>query len=222
MLFTLIMLLIIAVGIAIFVYNTLRATAENVKESQSNIQVAIRKKISLINQLVETVKSYDSHEALVMLKVSDDLSPAALQRINQAAATTLMSVATAANRFPDLRANTNYQSLMSAMHAVEEQVMEARLRYNSAAKAYNVRRSGIPHVFIASQFGFPVAPYLDLESDEGSAVAFRTDNEERINKLLSDTTVAAGDLAKRAAAIGTDAARKGYAIAEERINTPPK
>lgn len=61
-------------------YNKLRLLSENVKEAWSNITVATRKKVSLVNQLIDSVKSYQESEKFVMLKMSDDLTVASLQQ----------------------------------------------------------------------------------------------------------------------------------------------
>ena len=58
--------LILAV-VAVWGYNSLRKLAENVKEAQSNVDIALRKKVSLINRLTEMANQYREGEKLVML-----------------------------------------------------------------------------------------------------------------------------------------------------------
>ena len=74
--FVFVIALILAV-VAIWGYNSLRKLAENVKEAQSNVDIALRKKVSLINRLSEMANQYREGEKLVMLKVSQDASEAA-------------------------------------------------------------------------------------------------------------------------------------------------
>ena len=52
----LVILVIVAIIFAVISYNTLQKMAQNVRESASNVQVAISKKLSLVNQLIEVVK----------------------------------------------------------------------------------------------------------------------------------------------------------------------
>jgi len=54
--------LIVLVLWAARIYNSLQKLAQNVRESSSNVQVAISKKLSLINQLIEVVKNYQTGE----------------------------------------------------------------------------------------------------------------------------------------------------------------
>ena len=70
----LVILVIVAIIFAVISYNTLQKMAQNVRESASNVQVAISKKLSLVNQLIEVVKNYQAGEQLVQLKVSQDNS----------------------------------------------------------------------------------------------------------------------------------------------------
>ena len=55
-------------------YNGLPSHAEEIREAWSNIGVAAKKQVSLIKQLIDVVKGYQTSENLVMLKVSDDVS----------------------------------------------------------------------------------------------------------------------------------------------------
>ena len=47
-------------------YNRLRRLSEGVNEALSNISVAARKKVALINELIDVVRGYQESEKLVM------------------------------------------------------------------------------------------------------------------------------------------------------------
>jgi len=70
-------------------YNGLRRLAENVKEAWSNIQVVARKQISMVNQLIDVARRYDESEKFTVLKISEDLSVSAVQRVIQQSGTVL-------------------------------------------------------------------------------------------------------------------------------------
>lgn len=184
---------VILVGVLAFLafrgYNGLRLLSENVKESWSNIGVTVRKQASLINQLISVVSSYAEGEKLVMLKISEDASLGTLQQMHQQSGIVLSAVNGMAQRFPDLKANGQYTTLMNSIQAVENQLEQQRQNYNAATKAYNVRRTSIPDVFYSKLLGFGEAPYLDFdgasEKDSGTLKNFVTDDGERLNQLLS-------------------------------------
>ena len=170
-------------------YNGLRLLSENVKEAWTNIGVTVGMQASLINQLINVVSSYAEGEKLVMLKVSEDASLGAVQQAHQQGGVVLSAVNGMAQRFPDLKANGQYVSLMNSINAVEDQLQHQRQAYNAATKAYNVRRTSIPDVFYSKLLGFGEVPYLDFDgASEKNAAAmqqFATDDGERLNQLLA-------------------------------------
>lgn len=181
---------IILGGIALFGYNTLRALSEGIKEAWSNIGVATRKQVSLINQLIEVVKGYQDNEKFVMLKVSEDSTMASVQHMHQQTNLMMSQLNTLAQRFPELKSDQHYSRLIDNMQSTENEIERQRERYNAAAKAYNVRRSSIPHVFYSKMLGFLAAPYLDFssgtaEQDMGVLKTFASDDGDRLNSLLA-------------------------------------
>ena len=189
-LFWFIVIVAAILGVAAFLgYNTLRKLAENVKEAWSNIGVSIRKQASLVNQLISVVSAHAEGEKLVMLKVSEDASVGAVQQMHQQSGVVLSAVNGMAQRFPDLKANEQYLSLMKSINDVEDRIETQRNTYNAATKGYNIARTSIPHVFYSKLLGFGPAPYLDFdgasEQGSGSMQGFVTDDGDRINELLS-------------------------------------
>ncbi|GHT96715.1 hypothetical protein AGMMS49545_22480 [Betaproteobacteria bacterium] len=207
-------LVIIAVGVVIWRYNGLRRLSEDVKEAWSNIGVSVRKQASLINQLIDAVRNYSEGEKLVMLKVSEDNSLGNVQQLHQQGGTMLSTVTGLAQRFPDLKADTQYLNLMDAIQDVENKLETQRQKYNATAKRYNVLRTTIPDVFYASLIGFKAAPYLDFDdtsAQQGQTLKdFASDDGERINQLLSD---AGSKVLRVSQQVGASALQHGKQIA---------
>ncbi|MDP1658228.1 MAG: LemA family protein [Methylotenera sp.] len=177
--------------IAFWGYNTLRSLSENIREGWSNIGVVAKKQVSLINQLQDVVKGYQESEKLVMLKVSSDVSSAnQLAQLHQQSSMVLSAVGSMAQKFPELKANEQYQRIIDSIQTCEAQLESARQKYNAAVKAYNVKRSSIPHVLYASTLGFKNAPYLEFDGETpllevGAMKTFVSDDDgERLNILL--------------------------------------
>lgn len=198
-------------------YNGLRAHAESIREAWSNIGVSAKKQVSLIKQLIDVVKGYQESEKLVMLKVSDDMSSAAaVAQMHQQAGLVMASVAGMAQRFPELKANDQYQRLISSIQECESALERSRQHYNSTVKAYNTLRSSIPNVFYAATLGFKTAPYLEfdgnnMQTEIGTLATFSADDDgERLNQMLG----AAGSSAKR---LGGRALSGGVQLANKAI-----
>ena len=191
-LFTFLLFVVIVVAvIAFWGYNTLRSLSENIREGWSNIGVVAKKQVSLINQLQDVVKGYQESEKLVMLKVSSDVSSANhLAQLHQQSSMVLSAVGSMAQKFPELKANDQYQRLIDSIQTCEAQLESSRQKYNASVKFYNVARSSIPHIFYASTLGFKNAPYLEFDGETpllevGAMKAFVSDDDgERLNILL--------------------------------------
>lgn len=233
---------VLVIGVAILAwcafrgYNGLRLLSENVKEAWSNIGVSVRKQASMINQLINVVSSHAEGEKLVMLKVSEDASLGAVQQMHQQGGMVLSAVNGLAQRFPDLKSNTQYLSLMQSINAVENQLEQQRQGYNAATKQYNVQRTSIPHVFYSKLLGFGPAPYLDFdgasERDVAAMQSFNTDDGERLNQLLgkAGNTVrevtqqagqAAGQMGQKAVVQGRQILQAARAQIEDATMTRP-
>jgi LemA protein len=193
-LFQLAIFVAIVLGIIAFLgYNKLRALSESIKEAWSNIGVVGRKQASLINQLIDVVKGYQESEKLVMLKVSEDMSNTAnVAQMYQQSGVVLSSVNGLAEKFPELKANQQYQRLIDSIQSCESQLEEARAAYNRTVRNYNTSRSSIPTIFYAPVLGFTAAPYLEFDGnnqimDMGTLKSFSADSDgERLNALLGN------------------------------------
>jgi LemA protein len=208
--------IVIVLGvIALFGYNALRHLSEAIKEAWSNIGVTAKKQVSLINQLIEVVKGYQESEKFVMLKVSDDVSSAAgVAQLYQQSGAVMSSISGMAQKFPELKANDQYQRLIDSIQACEGQLENVRQSYNSAVKVYNSKRSSIPHVFYATTLGFRVAPYLEfsgneISADVGAMQSFTSGADgDRLNALLSSAGSSALKLGGKAFNSGANMASK--------------
>lgn len=179
---------IIFAAVAVWGYNTLRKLAENVKEAQSNVDIALRKKVSLINRLSEMANQYREGEKLVMLKVSQDASEAAMRDAYQQSGTVLATIQGMAQRFPELKATDQFKELLPAIDRAESDLQNWRVRCNATIKDYNSHRSALPHTLYAGLLGFRPARYLELESTESADSMVErpifSDDGDRVNELL--------------------------------------
>jgi LemA protein len=174
--------------VAVWGYNSLRNLHENVKEAKSNIEVALRKKISLTNQLIDLAMKYMDRESLVQMKISQDTTAASMQQMYQQTGTVLSTIQGMAQKFPDLKTSQQYMALAPEIAKCEEDLQMFRMMCNSAIKEYNKKRSSMPTVFYAGFVGFRPERYLELESTESTGASVQReisgDDGERINELL--------------------------------------
>ncbi|WP_151750529.1 LemA family protein [Acinetobacter sp. TUM15131] len=205
-------LFLIVMYLLLKAYNTLQAKAEFIKSSLSNISVSLQKKVNLINQLIDVVKNYQDGEQLLHLTISKDVTKAneivSGQRESQVA---LMGIQGLVQRYPDLKANEQYQSLMQSIKAVEDEIGHQRETFNHYVREYNTKRGSIPTVFIANALKFSEAPYLDfsVENTEQHILKdFHTDSAEHLTALLGSAKTSLLDGSKTLANKALDTSKR--------------
>ena len=182
-------IIIIAVVVAIVViggfillgmYNGLIRSRNRVKEAWSGIDVQLRRRASLVPNLVETVKGYASHERETFEEVTRARSAVeqAGSISDAAAANNMLTGAlrhlfAVAEAYPELQAAENFRELQRELSDIEEKIAFARQFYNTNVLDYNNRLQTVPTVFIANMFGFTREEFF--EADEEGRAEVRVD-----------------------------------------------
>ena len=169
-------LLLIVVIWIVGIYNGLVALKHNISEAWSNIDVLLKQRYDELPKLVEACKQYMSFEQETLSRVIE-----ARNLANQARATgNVAAVGTAevalkgavtqlfglAESYPDLKANNNFQQLMTRISALEDSISDRREFYNEAVNLNNTRREEFPDLVLARMFGFAAADLLTFEPEE--------------------------------------------------------
>ncbi|GGM13247.1 LemA family protein [Dactylosporangium sucinum] len=167
---------------AVSAYNSLVKARNQVEASWAQIDVQLKRRHSLIPNLVETVKGYAAHErstleAVVTARnVAVHAAPQGLGR--QAEAEGMLTQALGrlfalAEAYPDLKANQGFLQLQAELAATEEKIAYARQFYNSAIQTYNQRIQTLPTNIVAGIGGFRIQPYFEATGAERADVNVR-------------------------------------------------
>ncbi len=180
--------LFIVIGISgwlVYQYNSIQSLFQGIKESHSNIQVAMKKRLDLANKLMEIAANYADHETMTHLGVAKLESPAGLDGEDRRGI--LGSFQNFARNYPALQANETYQVLMDQLEDIEVGLQRRRETYNRSVREYNTSISTIPMVFVADSLGFGSMPYFDaLAADEVAGLAeFKTGDVKELKSFLS-------------------------------------
>ena len=171
----LIVVVLIIAFVLVGMYNGLVRSRNRVKEAWSGIDVQLRRRASLVPNLVETVKGYAEHERETFEEVTR--ARAALEQAgtvqDAAAANNMLTGAlrhlfAVAENYPQLQAAENFRMLQSELSDIEEKIAFARQFYNSNVLDYNNRLQTVPTVFIANMFGFTREEFFEAD-EEGRA-----------------------------------------------------
>jgi LemA protein len=169
---------IIIVGgiILVGMYNGLVQARLRVKEAWSGIDIQLKRRSSLIPNLVETVKGYASHERETLENVTRarsqlDNAGTAQQaaQANNMLTQALRSLFAVAEAYPDLKANQNFLELQRELTDTEEKIAYARQFYNRNVLSYNTKVHTVPTVFLANMFGFTPEEFFEVEDEADRA-----------------------------------------------------
>ena len=154
-------------------YNSLVTMDEGVKAAWAQVENQLQRRYDLIPNYVETVKGYAKHEKEVFLKVTKARSKvgragaisekiAANNQLSSALARLLVVV----ERYPDLKANTNFIRLQDELAGTENRISVERRRFNEAVRVYNTKIRSFPTNLIAGMFGFEKATFFEVPKEK--------------------------------------------------------
>ena len=173
----LIAIIVVAVIVLIIVlflwstYNGLVRARIHVKEAWSGIDVQLKRRSSLIPNLVETVKGYAAHEKGVFENVAaaraglmNAQGPAASAQADNILTQALGRLFAVAEAYPELKANQNFLELQRELTDTEDKIAYARQFYNTNVGSFNQRIQVFPNVLIAGMFHFESAEFYEAEA----------------------------------------------------------
>ena len=169
---------------AIGIYNRLVNERNRVRNAFAQIDVQLTRRHDLVPNLVEAVKGYMKHEretleavikarnaaasALDAAKI-DPSNAAAIQQLGQQEGilgNVLGRLFALSEAYPDLKANENMLHFQEELTTTENKVAFARQAFNDSVMGYNNTAENFPNNIVAGMFGFQLASFLEIESEE--------------------------------------------------------
>ena len=135
-------------------YNTMQANEEAVKAAWGDVEASYQRRTDLIPNLVEVVKGYAKHEKETLMAVTEarakvgsiqmskDMinNPGAFAQFQQAQgamSSALSRLMVVVEKYPDLKANQNFQDLQNQLEGTENRINVARVRFNKSVETFN-------------------------------------------------------------------------------------
>lgn len=180
---TLGIVLVVVIAVLLWVigaYNKLVRGRNRVREAWSGIDVQLRRRASLVPNLVETVRGYAAHERGVFDEVARARGAlhqadgaAAAAGANTALSQALGHLFAVAEAYPQLRASETFTGLQRDLGDAEDKIAFARQFYNRNVLDFNTRVESFPGNLIASTLGFPPAEYFGTAGEGHAEVTVR-------------------------------------------------
>lgn len=171
--FVLIILILVIVVIYYFsTYNRLKSLRNAGDATLSQARVAMKKRLDMIEQLVEAVKSYakfekDTFEKITSMRVTvGKASPEDLKKIDGESRGILGNIIAVAENYPALKTSETVTPLMKSVKDIEDEIARHRYTYNNIIQEYNTMLDTIPSKFIGRSAGMSKKEYLDFFDEE--------------------------------------------------------
>jgi LemA protein len=170
-------------------YNNMATMKVAVEKQWGQVQVQYQQRADLIPQLVETVKGYAHFEQATLTEIAGLRSQAGQAKVNlndknlsmndQVRAAnqmegTLARLMVVVEKYPDLKANTNFMALQTQLEGTEHRVANERRKFNEAVGEFNSYIVLFPKNMIASMFNFKQMEFFkaDVGAEKAPKVKF--------------------------------------------------
>ena len=178
--------LVLLIFMGISTNNGLIEKEEGVESAWAQVENQYQRRADLIPNLVNTVRGAADFEQETLTAViearsqatsinlsADDLNdPAKLEQFQQAQAQlsgSLSRLLVSVERYPELKANSNFRDLQAQLEGTENRIATERKRFNDVAQSYNTSIRKFPASIFASIGGFERKAYF--EAEQGSEAA---------------------------------------------------
>ena len=172
------LIVIILVAVAGGGYNRLVGLKQNVDKQWAQVENVYQRRADLIPNLVATVSGAANFEKSTLTEItaarasvgqvkvdpnSAPTDPAKLAEFEKAQgqlSSALSRLLVVVERYPDLKANGNFQTLQAQLEGTENRISVERGRFNDVVQNYNTAVKSFPAVLYAGVFGFRERPYF--------------------------------------------------------------
>ena len=177
-------MILIAAGITISMYNRLVKVRKFCKESWSDADTELQRRHDLIPNLVTTVKGYATHETTVLEDVTrlraqavadKDADPKTRAQIEDQLGAAAKGLVATFEAYPDLKANANFLKLQEELGATETRIARARRFYNSNVRDFLTAVTTFPSSVIAGLTGFSRTEFEYFKADDASRAPIDVD-----------------------------------------------
>jgi LemA protein len=176
-------------------YNNMVSYEEEVNQSWAQVENQYQRRSDLIPNLVKTVQGYSDHEKSVLVEVTEarsqvgqikltaaDLNDpekfAAFQKAQDGLSGALSRLMVVVEKYPDLKANEQYTSLMASLEGTENRISVERKKYNQVVQNYNTYIKSFPTLIFAKVFGFSEKQYFKSTTGSDKAPEINFDNKK--------------------------------------------
>ena len=180
--------MVLAVSLSGCGYNTMQGQDEAANAAWSEVVNQYQRRADLVPNLVATVQGYAKHEKEVLTEVTEARAKVGSVQLTGDTATNeqqlkafsdaqggltsaLSKLMVVVEKYPDLKANTNFLELQKQLEGTENRITVARNRYIESVQTYNTTVRQFPNNLTAKMFGMDVRPNFTVENEKAVSTA---------------------------------------------------
>jgi LemA protein len=162
------------------IFNRLVHLRNRSQGAWADIDVQLKRRHDLVENLVETVKGYAAHERGTLEEVvqarakaetaRDSGRPGEAGEAENQLTGRVKSLFALAEAYPELKAADRFLDLHRALVDLENALQNARRYYNAVVRDFNTTIQSFPHLLVARPLGFREREFFELESAVEAAV----------------------------------------------------
>ncbi len=159
-------------------YNRLVKLSQGVDAQWAQVQSQYQRRNDLVPNLVQTVSGAANFEKSTLVEVTQARASIGQNQVNPNQAPTnqaelerfdrsqrqldsaLSRLLVVVERYPELKANSNFRDLQAQLEGTENRIAVERMRFNEAVQQYDTVVKTFPTVIVANLFGYQPKPYF--------------------------------------------------------------
>lgn len=169
-LFALLCVALFAILWFVATHNRIVRLRNHIRESWSNVDVALQRRHDLIPNLVNTVKGFMAHEQSTLERLIELRNQVAGQtghsdsrrQAEMQLGTALGTVLARVEAYPDLKSSTVFLELQQELANTEDRIAAARRFFNSNVREYNSVVESFPSSIVAGMQEAKLEEYFEL------------------------------------------------------------
>lgn len=157
----------------IYLYNRFIRLDNLTKEAWSDVNIQLKRRYSLIPNLVAMVKGYMKYESKVLKEIVSlrntaihQSSPAQKENAENKITEQLKHLFAVAEQYPDLKTSEQFKELSHNLADIEDTLQVARRYYNATVRDYNIALHSFPANVIARFMNLTDKNYFEIADFE--------------------------------------------------------
>lgn len=179
-------------------YNRLVGLQQQVDAQWAQVQNVYQRRADLIPNLVSTVSGAANFEKSTLTEItearssvgkidvsqalSDPAKFAEFEKLQNQISSALSRLLVVVERYPELKANSNFLELQAQLEGTENRIAVERGRYNDVVQKYNTAIKSIPTAVYAGALGFKPKPYFTATTGAETPPRVEFDFKKETNK----------------------------------------